>query len=266
MERERDLVAALRAELAAVEPARSCCQRSERAALGKAATGRARSAAVARLAVRLEEQVGRRGRGDAAEPPVFDWNSAAEHCRLAWLRGRFLVDGSLSLSPGQTHLELVVPSDEGALLTERLAASSMPASWRIRRGRAVITWKGREAVIGFLRRIGATAAVLELESRGVMRSLHGQLNRALNAESANLRRSVAASSRQLAAIERLQASGEWEGLAPLDRQIARLRSEAPEQSLRELAERLGLSRARVQRSFQRLETRAERVRSTSSMG
>lgn len=185
---------------------------------------------------------------------------------MAWLRGRFLVDGSLSLSPGQTHLELVVRHDEGAVLAARLAALGMPASWRLRRGRAVITWKGREAVISFLRRIGATAAVLEVESRGVMQSLQGQLNRVLNAESANLRRSVAASSRQLAAIEQLRASGRLDDLPALDRRIARLHCQAPEQSLREVAERLGLSRARVQRAFQRLEAQAERIRADSGMG
>ncbi len=261
MERERDLVAALRAELAAIEPARACCRRSERAALGNAATGRARSAAVARLAVRLEER-----ERTSADSASFDWLSAAGHCRLAWLRGRFLVSGSLSIAPGQTHLELVVPPAEGALLAERLATMGMPASWRLRRGRGVITWKGREAVITFLRRAGASATILELESRVVRQSLHGQLNRAINAETANLRRSVAASSRQLAAIELLEASGHGDALSPLDRRIARARCDAPEQSLRELAERLGLTRARVQRSFDRLEARAERVRTAGGMG
>jgi DNA-binding protein WhiA len=130
----------------------------------------------------------------------------------------------------------------------------------------VITWKGREAVITFLRRAGASATILELESRVVVQSLHGQLNRAINAETANLRRSVAASSRQLAAIELLEASGHGDELSPLDQRIARARCDAPEQSLRELAERLGLTRARVQRSFDRLEARAERVRTAGGMG
>lgn len=261
MERERDLVAALRAELAAVEPARACCRRSERAALGGAATGRARSAAVARLAVRLEERT-----RSGAEPVNFEWDSAAAHCRLAWLRGRFLVSGSLSLAPGQTHLELVVGPEEGALLAERMGTMGMPAAWRLRRGRGVVTWKSREAVITFLRRMGASATILELESRVVMQSLHGQLNRIINAESANLRRSVAASSRQLAAIESLEASDDWQDLSPLDRRVARGRCEAPEQSIGELAEHLGLTRARVQRSFHRLEARAARVRTTPGMG
>lgn len=185
---------------------------------------------------------------------------------MAWLRGRFLVDGSLSLARGRTHLELVVPPHEGALLAERLASMGLPASWRLRRGRAVVTWKDRETVITFLRRLGATAAVLELESRGVMQSLHGQLNRVINAESANLHRSVAAASRQLAVIEKLKAGGQWDELPEMDQRIARLRCQAPEQSLREIAERLGISRARVQRCFQRLEARAAQGSVTPGMG
>lgn len=175
---------------------------------------------------------------------------------MAWLRGRFLVDGSLSLSAGQTHLELVVPPEEAEQLSQRLRAMSAPASWRVRRGRGVVTLKGRETVITVLRRIGATAAVLDLESRGVMQALHGQLNRAINAESANLGRTVSASSRQLAAIECLKANGDWDQLSALDQRIGRLRGESPDESLREMAESLGLSRSRVQRSLQRIEALA----------
>ncbi|MEO7118115.1 MAG: hypothetical protein ABIZ34_04000, partial [Candidatus Limnocylindrales bacterium] len=124
LERERDLVAALRAELAAIEPARACCRRAERAGLGTAATGHARSPAVARLAVRLEIGHVRSRYPDGSDHPSvsggFDWGRAADHCRLAWLRGRFLAHGSLSLAPGGMHLEFVVPVEEAASLTERV--------------------------------------------------------------------------------------------------------------------------------------------------
>ena len=47
--------------------------------------------------------------------------SAADHCRLAWLRGRFLARGSLSLAGGRTHLEFVVDPAEAPILAARLA-------------------------------------------------------------------------------------------------------------------------------------------------
>ncbi len=261
-------MAALRAELAAVEPARACCRRAERTALGDAATGRARSAGVARLAVRLDERTRATEERTRATEERFTltWASSPDHCRMAWLRGRFLVGGSLSLSAGQTHLELVVLPEEGEQLSERLRAMSLPASSRVRRGRGVVTLKGREAVITLLRRMGATAAVLDLESRGVMQTLHGQLNRAINAESANLSRTVAASSRQIGDIELLQASGGWDGLSALDQRIARRRCDSPEDSLREMAEGLGVSRSQVQRSLRRLESLAALSRTEPGVG
>jgi DNA-binding protein WhiA len=244
--RDRDIVQAVRAELAAIDPPRDCCRAAERAGLGAAARGRARSPVVARLAVRLAEQPG----------PTFDWTSARSHCRTAWLRGRFLAAGSLSLGGRGAHLEIVVPSDDAEELARRLSEAGFPASRRQRRGREVLTWKRTETILAFLRWCGARASVLEVESRLVMRQLHGHLNRVLNAESANLERTVATSARQISLIERLEAEGRLDSLAPLDRAVAGERRAAPEASFSELASRLGLSRARVQRAFERLEAAA----------
>lgn len=245
---DHDLVAAIRAELAAVEPARACCRAAERAGLGAAARGRARSPVVARLAVRLERS--------RSEAPAFDWDAAAEHCRIAYLRGRFLAGGSLSLASGRTHLEFVVPAREAAAFAERLAALGLPAAWRLRRGSGVVTWKGAESVTRFLRRCGASASLLELEARLVARSLRGDLNRLINAEQANLERSVSAAARQSAAIETLAAAGILAQLPDVERAVAGARRESPEASLTELAARLGLARAHVQRVLARLESLA----------
>jgi cell division protein WhiA len=149
-----------------------------------------------------------------------------------------------------------VPVEQLAALSRQLADVGLPASARVRRGRGVLTWKGSEPVISFLRRAGGTAALLELETLLVTRSLHGQLNRAINAESANLRRSVASSRRQLASIEVLAATGELERLPRPIRSVANARVNAPEASLSELARSLGTSRGVVQRGLDQLEQRA----------
>ena len=140
-----DLVAALRAELAAIEPARQCDRASERAGLGSAAEGRARTPLIGRLAVRLD---------DAVAQTSFDWDSAAEHCRTAYLRGAFLARGSLSVTASGTHLELIVDADELDEMARRLAETGLPANARLRRGRGVLTWKSADTVTDFLRRIG----------------------------------------------------------------------------------------------------------------
>jgi hypothetical protein len=276
-DRDRALVQAVRAELAAIDPPRVCCRAAERAGLGAAAFGRARSPVVARLAVRLAEPTTSRESTDGAEPPDrtspptgasarsnggadpdsdLDWRTARSHCRNAWLRGRFLAAGSLSFGDRGAHLELVGPLDEADELERRLTAVGFPPSRRVRRGRAVLTWKRTETILAFLRSCGARARVLEVESRLVMRQLLGHLNRVLNAESANLERTVASSARQLRIIEQLEATGRLSHLAPLEQVVAGERRMAPEATFSELAARLGLSRARVQRAFDRLEAAA----------
>jgi DNA-binding MarR family transcriptional regulator len=247
---ERDLVTALRNELASIDPARPCDRIAEAAGLGSDAA--TREPAVARLAHRLR----RAGESDPA-PGGFDWASAADHCRSAWLRGRFLARGSLSLAGGRTHLEFVVPIEEVDILATRLDAVGLPASWRVRRGRGVVTWKSAEAVGTFLRRIGAAGALLELEARQVSRALRGELNRVLNAESANLQRAVAAAGRQLDAIAQLEADGRLDDQSYVVRLVADARRETPEATLTELAERLELHRSAVQRALERIERLAE---------
>ncbi len=183
----------------------------------------------------------------------FDWDAAADHCRTAWLRGLFLAHGSLSLAGGRTHLEFVIPADDAPELARRLASIDLRASWRIRRGRGVVTWKSGETVGVFLRRIGAAGALLEVEARQVSRALRGDLNRVLNAESANLQRAVGAAGRQVAAIDELSASGELADQPFVVRLVAEARRETPEATLGELAERLDIHRSAVQRALERIE-------------
>ena len=241
---ELDLVAALRAEIAAIDPSRPCDRVAESAGLEGALEGR--RSVVGRLLVRL------RRTGQSDQRP-FDWDAAAEHCRTAWLRGRFLSRGSLSLAAGRTHLEFVVDTGEAPTLAGRLGSVGLPASWRVRRGRGVVTWKSAETVGTFLRRIGGGGALLELEARQVSRALRGELNRVLNAESANLQRAVAAAGRQLAAIDLLETGGRL-GMQPyVVRLVAAARRETPEATFAELAERLSIHRSAVQRALERIE-------------
>jgi hypothetical protein len=249
---DRDLVTALRAELAAIDQSRPCDRVAEAAGLGHDPVQR--ESAVARLALRLGRRPGGEATTGAVEGgPAFDWVGSAEHCRMAYLRGRFLARGSLSLAGARTHLEFVVPADEAPLLAGWLADAELLASWRVRRGRGVVTWKSSETVGTFLRRIGAGAALLELEARQVSRALRGELNRVLNAESANLQRVVAAAGRQLEAIDRLEADGRLAEQPYLIRLVADARRETPEATLAEIADRLSLHRSAVQRALERLE-------------
>jgi cell division protein WhiA len=242
-----DLATALRAELAAVDPTRRCCRAAERAGLGPSALGRARTPLLGRLAVRLD---------GAAGEGAFEWTTAPEHDRVAWLRGAVLAHGSLSVTSTGTHLELTTDPADLAPLGAWLAASGYPAGARLRRGRGVLTWKSAETILALLRRLGASAVTLELEARLIGRSVAGQLNRVVNAENANLRRAVGAARRQLADIESLDRQGTLRRLPRQVRLVARARRRAPEATFSQLAADLDLSRGQVQRAFGMIENAA----------
>lgn len=275
---ERELVAGLRAEIAALEPNRACDRRALVAGLGTTLV-RGDRPALARLMVRLSRDgaaggapggsashgagatgtshgAGGHRSGTATALLPFDWASAPEHCRIAFLRGRFLARGSLSLTGGRLHLEFVVPVDEAPVLAAQLAVFGSVPGIRVRRGAGVVTWKGSEAIGTFLRWIGAGASWLEIESRQVMRSVRGDLNRIINAESANLERIASAAARQLGAIATLESDGRLAAQPPVVREVARARVTTPEASLTQLSEELALPRGRVQRALERLEALA----------
>jgi DNA-binding protein WhiA len=239
---DRELVAAIRAELAAIDPIRACDRTAQLLGLGDGPGPR--DVPLARLVHRL---------GGPVELHPFDWDGASEHCRMAWLRGRFLARGSLSLASGRTHLEFVVEPAEAPELAQRLRAIGLPAATRVRRGRGVVTWKSAGQVTEFLQQVGAGASVLELESRQVSRELRGDLNRVLNAEAANLQRAVLAAEQQLAAIEILAADGRLAEQPRPVRLVAEARVTTPEATLSELAERAGVHRSAAQRALERLE-------------
>jgi hypothetical protein len=259
---EADLVASIRHELAAIRPARTCCIQAELAALGD--SGRRADVSLARAVHELGTELEQRGaaRGwagsprDQAESCAADLAGArsAQHCRLALLRGRILARGSLSLASGSVHLEINVSSAEASHLARLTERDQLGGHRRERRGKGLLVWKGRDVLIDLLRRLGATAAVAEMEARGIGREIRGSLNRSVNAETANLTRAVHAGIRQARACaaaleeELLETDG-------LHARVARARSGAPDATLSELAADLDLARSTVQRALAQIERR-----------
>jgi hypothetical protein len=266
----------LRGELARIRPARACCRRAELMGLLQAAADgsvRTLDHATARTAVQLAASIGvavAAPRPTASGPhapgrhhlrvtldgvPITEWRPVtAKACdRRAFLRGLLLGAGSISAGPGGPHVEFVLRDRAGALMLQRLLAQSdVRASHRERRGRQVIYLKGQEQIAGLLRLAGANRALLDFESSRVSREVRNRLNRLLNAEEANLSRTVRAADHQLQAIARLQASGELERLSDGLREAAAQRRRQPDADLDTLAASLGISRSATNHRLRRL--------------
>lgn len=255
----RDLVANIRHELAAVIPVRVCCQAAELDGLRD--SGRRSDVATARLVHQLS--VGSSGLSGVGTP-VAQANiravrvaapNAPLHCMVAFLRGRLLARGSLSLTAGRAHLELVLPRGEAGAILPAFGRLGVPGHLRERRGRGVIVWKGRAKIFDLLRRVGAGSSVAEAEARDVLREVRGELNRSINAETANLQRTVRAGMRQASAIRKLEEAGALQpGVATW--RVATARLQHPDATIAELGKRLRMTRSSVQRSLLTLERQA----------
>jgi WhiA LAGLIDADG-like domain/WhiA C-terminal HTH domain len=175
-------------------------------------------------------------------------------CRRSRLRGAFLALGSVNRPDRPPHFEIPVRDRAAAaLLLEDLEALEVPASIRTRRQRPVVTVRSAAAVGAALSSIGAQGGRLSFEQGRVVRDVRAGVNRNLNAETANLRRTVDAAVRQLDAIERLCAqAGRWEALPPAVREAGQLRRTNPDAPLGLLAVQVGISRPAMAGRLHRL--------------
>lgn len=266
----------LRGELARIRPARACCRRAELIGLLQSAGAdggvRTLDHATARIAVQLASSIGvpataptamatshAPGRHhlrvalDGVLPASWEPVTTKACDRRAFLRGLLLSSGSVSGGPGGPHVEFVLRDRRDAIDLQRLLAASEVRSSRMeRRGRQVVYLKGQDEIAGLLRLVGANRALLDFETSRVSRDVRNRLNRLLNAEEANLARTVRAADRQLQAIGRLEADGALERLADGLREAAAQRRRQPEADLDTLASSLGISRSAMNHRLRRL--------------
>jgi DNA-binding protein WhiA len=175
-------------------------------------------------------------------------------CRRSRLRGAFLGAGRLVRPDGEPYLEIGCAGEMGATqLVDDFDVLGVPARSRRRRGRWVVTVRSGAGVGAALSSIGAQAGRLDFESGRVIREVRSGVNRRLNAETANLRRTAAAGVRQLESIAALEAdSVRWQALPPALREAAELRSLHPDDDLAQLAELAGCSRPAMAGRLHRL--------------
>jgi DNA-binding transcriptional regulator WhiA len=276
----------LKGELARIHPVRACCRRAELAGLlyvDRDGSGISTlDHATARVAVHLAASLGIPANGprpvasaprqapgarhhlqvvlDRGSVGDWDWRAAKPCDRRAFLRG-VLLNASVSVGAGGTHIELVFRDAVRARwLVGWLAESGVHAGLARRRGRQVVYLKGGEEIAALLRLVGANRTLLDYEAGRVSRDVRNRLNRLLNAEEANLDRTVRAADRQLRAITHLATTGELEGLPTSLREVAKERRLQPDADLDTLASSLGLSRSAVNHRLRRLVALADASR------
>ena len=187
-------------------------------------------------------------------------NFSEDCCYSAFLRGAFLSCATMSDPTKSYQLDFIVPylhlSDDMLKLMQEL---EITAKMVRRKGSYVIYFKSSEAIEDMLMLLGAQSSALEIMQVKIEKDMRNKINRKVNFETANIDRSVDAAQAQLAAIRKLRTSGKFDSLSQDLRELAELREQYPENSLRELGNMLSvsLSRSGVYHRLNRIVSLAE---------
>ena len=155
----------------------------------------------------------------------------------AYLRGAFLGGGSVVDPEKSYHLEMLLPSEEDlSLLRGVLSHFEMKFGTTTRGQTYVVYLKDSDVISDFLVLIGATNAMLRLEDAKARKTLHNDINRKINAETANIDKSLDASFRQISAIEWLAKTVGLDNLPAGLSELAYARLRNPEANFRVLGE------------------------------
>ena len=163
----------------------------------------------------------------------------AEEERKAIIRGLFMGAGSINNPEKEYHLEMeVINQDNMDIILKLLLDFEIKAKNMENKNKYYIYLKDGEEISKFLALIGASKAVMKFEDIRIQKEMRGKVNRLVNCETANLNRTINASVEQIAAIKKLQKTGEFKKLDENLKEIALLRLENPNMSLIELGKNL----------------------------
>ncbi|MHB9143727.1 MAG: DNA-binding protein WhiA [Symbiobacteriia bacterium] len=187
-------------------------------------------------------------------------------CRRAYLRGLFLGSGSVTDPSRSHHLEIVLHDEVLADgVGQLLFGVGIGVRMTARRGELVLYIKEADQIGRLLATVGAHQALLAYENTLAMKTVKNRVNRLVNAETANLDKSVDAGVRQAAGVKLIEQRIGLHSLPPSLRELAELRVLHRDASLRELGELCTppLGKSGVAHRLRKLETIAEELKGDS---
>lgn len=175
---------------------------------------------------------------------IFGLNSIVdtlqtEEEQSVYVRTFFICSGSVN-NPHknkQYHLE-VVGQNKTYLneIKEMLLPFEIEMKMSKRKNNYPLYINKSEEIADFLKFIGSTHMLFEFEDVRIMRDFRSASNRMNNAEIANEAKQMAASLKQIRAIEKLKEHKQYDKLSNKTKQVAKLRLDNPDSTLSELSE------------------------------
>lgn len=208
---------------------------------------------------------------DGREPAlrINSKNFFCDHCVNSFTAAAFLCCGTMTNPEREYNLEFLtgrynLAQDFSALLT----GWGFSPKYVVRKGAHVVYFKASEQIEDLLTFMGAQNAALEIMNLKVFKDFRNKANRITNCETANIDKTVAASSTTLRAIALLRGRHALDTLPDSLREAARLREENPDLALKELAALFDppLSKSGLSHRMKKLEELARAIEERAQHG
>ena len=184
-------------------------------------------------------------------------------CRRAFIRGAFLAAGSISAPEKFYHFEIVCPTEPKAeQLKNIIDPFALEAKIVPRKKYYVVYIKEGSQIVDILNVMEAPVSLMELENIRIVKEMRGSVNRQVNCETANINKTVSAAVKQIEDIRFIQSVAGLSGLPESLQEMARIRLERPEATLKELGEALEppVGKSGVNHRLRKLSLVAEELR------
>jgi len=186
-------------------------------------------------------------------------------CKRSYLSGAFLAGGSINNPETSSyHLEIFSLYEEHNEALCNLMNEFQLNSKTLERKKGYINYlKEAEKITEFLNIIGAHNALLRFEDVRIVRDMRNSVNRLVNCETANLNKTIGAAIRQVENIRYIDETAGLDILPEKLREIARLRVEYQDVTLKELGEMVSggqISKSGINHRLRKIDQIADKLR------
>ncbi|GAF65619.1 hypothetical protein BTS2_2517 [Bacillus sp. TS-2] len=221
---------------------------------------------ISKQARTLLEQLDIVGEGMLTKREISPQLTKKSCCKRAYLRGAFLAGGSINHPETSSyHLEIFsFYQEHNDSLCHLMNEYGLNAKTLERKKGFITYMKESEKITEFLNIIGAHQALLYFEDVRIMKDMRNSVNRLVNCETANLNKTVGAALRQVENIKLVEREYGLEKLAPKLREIAILRMNHQDVTLKELGEMVVggvVSKSGVNHRLKKIDEMADKIRS-----
>lgn len=183
-------------------------------------------------------------------------------CRRAYLRGAYLCVGSMSDPAKGYHLELVTGNERKAFQIQTMIREFELDAKIIRRKKYFVVYlKEGSNIVDFLNICEAHVSLMQFENERIVKEMRNSINRRVNCETANISKTVNAATKQIADIEKIRDRYGFANLPENLREMAIVRIEHPDTSLKELGQYLSppVGKSGVNHRLRKLSEIAEQI-------